>query len=887
MANSEEEDQLIMDNSELIIENERVSDEAIVLAMTSPITDDAALTIDNSPATIQNSRALTDFIRTDNDDPAITYNGSFSTLFITNRYGDYPDRSNTLGDSISFTFTGPWVNVGLVGHSTGGNAEIFIDGVSQGIVDTYRSQTRDLDFIFDGLVNASHTISVSVLATSNPLATNSYVNFDFIDVWNGTPLPQGAFEEDSDPFLYTSNFTNRNDADASAGHFRRGADATGWFVFSGTGVDLDVFRYNQAGATDFYLDGDFQFSVDLYNPSDITETITFDGLADTLHLLTVRAGQNYATLDHAVTPASGTAYTPPTRVGITRYEEFDSSILYTGQPFSATTSTWDYQTSFEASRGDVAVTTEASDTISFTFDGDWVGVGFIGRSNAGQVIISVDGTSQGTFDLYRRAITPVNLYFDGFGAGTHTVLVTNAGTTNPFSSNDSVYFDFYESWDGSAEPTGVFEADLSDLDRFQHSDSWSLVNDPDASSGSYLRASASNRSTWFNFTGTSVTYEAFAFSSGGNVDIYLDGQYQTRLNLYNATDISRTISFDGLANAPHVLQIQQLNNYATVDRIHVPAITAGFTPSTCSGYCRYGELDPALRYNGVPFTATATSWQNQAFNGGSAGFANRATAIGDSVSFDFNTEWVNIGLIGDFNTGDVDIYIDGVLQETVDTYRASDKIIERSYSVAAGAHTISATVKGTAHANSSNSYLIIDHFDTWDGTGLGDGKFEETDSRVLISSKFDLKSNVVASGGQYYQDSSVVDATVWFPFTGDSVTWEGIAITSGSRENRVYVDGVLLGNLNQLGNGTTQRDFSFDGFGAGIHVLRLERSRGELLVDGFTTPGSAPFYSTPVITGFVRYEENDPALSYNGYSWAQRPGSWKNDTAIFGTGSNG
>ena len=75
------------------------------------------------------------------------------------------------------------------------------------------------------------------------------------------------------------------------------------------------------------------------------------------------------------------------------------------------------------------------------------------------------------------------------------------------------------------------------------------------------------------------------------------GSYQTTIDLYHQTDISRTLTFDGLGVGPHVLQVRSPRGIATVDRFHVPAIEAA-TDLDCGAYCRYEEYDSALRFNG-------------------------------------------------------------------------------------------------------------------------------------------------------------------------------------------------------------------------------------------------------------------------------------------------
>lgn len=59
------------------------------------------------------------------------------------------------------------------------------------------------------------------------------------------------------------------------------------------------------------------------------------------------------------------------------------------------------------------------------------------------------------------------------------------------------------------------------------------------------------------------------------------------------------------------------------------------------------------------------------------------------------------------------------------------------------------------------------------------------------------------------------------------------------------------------------------------HVLALVNRRGSFIsLDTFATPGVAPFYAAPVLTGVVRYEENHPALRYNGLPFTVTKSAW-------------
>jgi len=209
-------------------------------------------------------------------------------------------------------------------------------------------------------------------------------------------------------------------------------------------------------------------------------------------------------------------------------------------------------------------------------------------------------------DLYRRGNGVAGFYYAGLGSGTHTISVTVLGVSNPNASGTLVSLDFIEVWDGTALPEGSFEARRGDDERIHLSTGWGNYNDATASDGGYVRGSAAT--AWFPFTGESVTYQALAYNSGGTARVYLDGRYQTTFDLYNPSTITRTLSFTGLTAGPHVLQVSSYRGYATVDAFATPGSAPFYQPPVRSGIIRYEENDSILRYNGTPYTKTATTW---------------------------------------------------------------------------------------------------------------------------------------------------------------------------------------------------------------------------------------------------------------------------------------
>ena len=89
--------------------------------------------------------------------------------------------------------------------------------------------------------------------------------------------------------------------------------------------------------------------------------------------------------------------------------------------------------------------------------------------------------------------------------------------------------------------------------------------------------------------------------------------------------------------------------------------------------------------------------------------------------------------------------------------------ISRYYDgLAAGSHAITVTVVGDGE-------VAMDFVDLWDGTALADGSFDQNGDRILLSAGWSQVTNGSAGGGDYLRASR---STVWFPFTGDSVTFQ-------------------------------------------------------------------------------------------------------------------
>jgi hypothetical protein len=400
----------------------------------------------------------TGIIRYEEDDPLLRYNGVPYTQTVTTwSTANYPTHgsagyfavSSTAGDSVSLTFEGTWLGVGFLTYNFGGQADIYLDGAWLRTVELFTNGDDTASFYFDGLENTTHTVSVTVLSTAHPNSLGHAVRFDYFDVWDGTDLPEGAFEESSDRLIFSSGWGIWTSEEASGGAYAADDNAnngTVWFPFTGESVTYQALARYSTHEVIVKLDGVPQDIVDIYSNVDITRTISFDGLASGPHVLEVRAYRGDTTVDAFITPGSAPWYEPPAPpTGIVRYEEDDPALLYNGYPFTETvTSWWPYQyAAVVASNGWVAGTGLPGNWVALDFSGTWVGVGF--SASNGEAEIFIDGVSRGVLDL--DLVSPItNVYFDDLITGTHTISVA--------SVSGSVYFDFFDTYPPSPPLVG-------------------------------------------------------------------------------------------------------------------------------------------------------------------------------------------------------------------------------------------------------------------------------------------------------------------------------------------------------------------------------------------------------------------------------------------------
>ncbi len=531
--------------------------------------------------------------RTEDTDPTIAYTGSWTVETLRAYAGQASNAdftwSSTAGDTAVFNFSGTWVHVGFNSSTQSGRAEILIDGISQGIVDTYGAglafNSSVASFVYSGLADMSHTLTISVTGTSNPFANGQRIGLDHIDTWDGTLMPDGAFEESAARIWYSTDWITQTSAIASGGSYADTAfqgNPTAWFPFTGDSFTYHAIGDSAAGVVRLLVDGQPLSTLDLYSTDAITRTFSFDGFGAGPHVLTLLHFLSDVTLDAFSTPGTPPFYQEPVYSGIVRYEEYHPGISYSAADYFHRPRTWGVSTTGgNSGLADVNSNT-ISDTVSLTFDGRWVNLGFRARSNGGQAEVFIDGVSHGIVGLYAPSEILTSFQFGGLVTGTHTLDLVLLGQPDPPSTGSYVYLDYIDVWDGTLMPDGYVNVQRSvPSGRLHYSSGGVDVNDANAYQGDYLATTLPNNrvNVWYAFTGDSFTYIAFSRTSGGTSEVYVDGGLvDTVSHAYPFSQQPIAFHYTGFSNGPHVVRVSNVLSMRVDAFASNPGSLATFQP---------------------------------------------------------------------------------------------------------------------------------------------------------------------------------------------------------------------------------------------------------------------------------------------------------------------
>jgi outer membrane biosynthesis protein TonB len=496
---------------------------------------------------------------------------------------------------------------------------------------------------------------------------------------------------------------------------------------------------------------------------------------------------------------ASTAPTPtPTPPAVGRIEQDDPAVRYVG--------TWYTHARAAHSGGTSVLAMEAGTEASLTFSG--TGITWLGLRDSwsGTSDVYLDGVFQARVDSYSTGSDYQDVLFtrSGLSAGTHTLRIVVSGDRNPASGGAWVWIDAFDVTAAttptptptappsttptptatpiaSASPTPTPTATptapptptpvpTSGAGRYEETDpavkragSWFTNSNPRHSGGSAALSMEGGTAITFTFAGTGVRWIGLRDPYAGEADVYVDGQFAVRADLYSTAETHQALVFskDGLPYGSHTLHILVAGTrnaasggaWVWVDAFDVvvaglpptptpesrvtptptftpppPTVTPTPTatpmptttpmptatpmpsstpsPTPVPTVRRYEQTDAAVRTTGTWFTHS-----NPQHSGGSAILSMEA---GTEVALTFNGTAVTWRGVRDPWSGQADVFLDGQVVGRIDTYSATERLQDVLYStsdLAAGTHTIRIAPTGTRNAASGGAWVWIDAFD--------------------------------------------------------------------------------------------------------------------------------------------------------------------------------
>ena len=240
--------------------------------------------------------------RVEQDDPRITYTGTWYPNSDTLESGGNSTLTNLKGSQAVIVFNGTGITWFGTSDGYSGLCYVTLDG-TQTLVDTSNAASatyyqRAL-FSAHGLTPGLHHLTIEVIHQRDGTTQGSWVWIDGFDVENGTLVNvaqtagAGLTEQTSVTANYIGHWFTTTDPQYSGGSVNSAVDAGAGvnFAFNGTAVTWLGYRDQWSGLAQVYIDGTLQGTVDTYlSPSQAkTPAWSISGLSPGIHVLGIVA----------------------------------------------------------------------------------------------------------------------------------------------------------------------------------------------------------------------------------------------------------------------------------------------------------------------------------------------------------------------------------------------------------------------------------------------------------------------------------------------------------------------------------------------------------------------------------------------------------------------
>ncbi|WP_230322617.1 cohesin domain-containing protein, partial [Turicibacter sanguinis] len=259
----------------------------------------------------------------------------------------------------------------------------------------------------------------------------------------------------------------------------------------------------------------------------------------------------------------------------------------------------------------------------------------------------------------------------------------------------------------TALPVGTHEETHKDI---VYTGNWTSISNSQYSDGAVLASEDKGDTIEFKFNGTGFEWYGHVNDWRGKAEVYIDGILDHTVDQYSKVSNPNKLVYskEGLTNGEHTVKIVVLGTKSdeskgkkvTLDKVVIkktdvviPVLPVGTHEET---------------HKDIVYTGSWTSISNSQYSDGAV---LASEDKGDTIEFKFNGtgfEWY--GHVNDWR-GKAEVYIDGILDHTVDQYSKvsnPNKLVYSKEGLTNGEHTVKIVVLGTKSDESKGKKVTLD-----------------------------------------------------------------------------------------------------------------------------------------------------------------------------------
>ncbi|NEN87040.1 hypothetical protein [Paenibacillus elgii] len=484
------------------------------------------------------------------------------------------------------------------------------------------------------------------------------------------------------------------------------------------------------------------------------------------------------------------------------------------------------------------------------FMGDAVKMNAVAGPNRGIANIRIDGQFYPDIDLFDTEYRNKDYIIAyGLGSGPHVLEVTVSGNKRAEATAAYLVIDAFLT---SEQAQTIIEPEIrveSDNSKVIQSGNWSNEG------GINVVSNAAGSKLVLKFTGDAVKMNAAVGPNRGIANIRIDGKHYFDLDLYDREyrNLVYTIAY-GLGEGPHTLEVTVSGNKRSESTDSFLAIAIFFIKGEAQSLIEPDTRTESDNRSVLP----SGNW----FSEGGINIASNET--GSKLVVKFTGDAIKMNVVTGPNRGIAHVQIDGNSYSDIDLYDIEfrNKEYTIAYGLGNGPHTLEITVSGNKRLESSNTYLVVHAFFSF-----------EPSNRIESDNGFVIQSGNWFSEGGINLSSNSMGSKLVVKFTGDAVKMNAVAGPNRGIAG-IRIDGQPYPDIDLYDTEFRNRDYRIAyGLDHGSHVLevnvsgnkRAESTDTYLVVDTFLVFGEVK----PLQEPGNRIESDNALVIQSGYWFSE------------------